>query len=70
MRRYLPHLKDEPSWRMLGAVHKLTKGRAGVTVGISQLAKAAKIESAAEARRLATWLAGKRLLTFERGRAA
>jgi hypothetical protein len=70
MRRYLPHLKEEPSWRMLGAGHKLAKGRVGVTLGISQVAKAAKVKLPTEARRLATWLAGKRLLTFDRGRVA
>ena len=55
---------------MLGAVHRLAKGRVGVTVGIHQLGKAAKVKPPAEVRRLADYLARLKFITFSRGRAA
>ena len=62
-------LEDEPCWRVLGAAYKLVKGRDGVAVGVSQLARTARVRNA-EARRLASYLAGKNLVTFTRGRVA
>lgn len=43
------------------------RGAAGVSAGIDRLAKVAGVP-AAEARRLAAWLAGKKLVTYSRGR--
>jgi hypothetical protein len=62
-------LENEPCWRVLGTLHRLAKGRAGVAVGVSKMAKAAKV-SDAEGRRLAAYLAGMYLVTFDRGRVA
>jgi hypothetical protein len=62
-------LEDEPCWRVLGEAYKPTDGKAGVTVGVEQLAKAAKVKPD-ETRRLAAYLSRMGFATFHRGRLA